>query len=311
MELHQLEAFLAVAEELHFGRAAERLHLAQPPLSRTIKQLERELGAPLFERTTRRVRLTSAGEALIGPAQEVLDGCRVARAAVRAAGQGETGRVRLGFAGPSSYRPVSDLARLVRHRHPGIELSLQSVTYAYAALRLVIEGSMDLALVRYDVEPPGIVSRVIAEEHYVLVVPDGHPLGERDEVSMADCRDESFVALPADPGSSVRDAFIRSCYAAGFAPNIVQVAPDSWTVMALVAAGVGITLTIDTAVANVPAEGIRVVRLVEGREPSFARLAWRAQDDNPALREVLRASEEALPTPTDRPAPAAGGEGHR
>lgn len=297
MDLHQLEAFLAVAEELHFGRAAERLHIGQPPLSRTIKQLERDLGAQLFERTTRSVRLTTAGQALVGPAREVLDGCRLARSAVRAAGQGETGRVRLGFAGPSSYLLIGQLARLVRQRQPGIELSLQSVTYGLEALRLVIEGAMDLAIVRWGMEPPGIASRVVAAEHYVLVVPEGHPLAARGEISMADCRNEPFVSLPADPGSSVRDAFIRACYEAGFAPNIVQAAPDSWTVMALVAAGVGVTFTIDTAVANMPTDGIAVVPLVEGREPSYARLAWRAQDDNPALREVLRASEEALPSP--------------
>lgn len=301
MELHHLQAFLAVAEELHFGRAAERLHMAQPPLSRTIKQLEKDLGAPLFERTTRSVRLTTAGQALLHPAADVLDAVRVARSSVRAAGMGETGRVRLGFAGPSSHLRVSQLARLVRQRHPGIEVSLQSVTYAYEGLRLVIDGAMDLAFVRFAVQPLGIVSRVVAVERYVLAVPTGHRLAGRDEVSMADCQDEPFVALPADPGSSVRDAFIHSCHESGFAPDIVQVAPDSWTAMALVAAGVGVTFTVDTAVENMLAEGISVVPLVEGRQPVFARLAWREDDDNPALREVLLASQEALPTPPGAP----------
>jgi DNA-binding transcriptional LysR family regulator len=297
MELHQLRAFLAVAEELHFGRAAERLHMAQPPLSRTIQQLERELGTRLFDRTTRTVRLTAAGEALVTPARDVLDGCRVAEVAVKAAGVGETGRVRVGFAGPSSHMLVGRLARLVRRQQPGIELSLRSVTYGYEALAHVIEGSMDLALVRWSAAPPGIASRVVQEEHYVLVVPSEHPLAGRDMVGVADLRQESFVALPADPGSSVRDAFIRSCYEAGFAPNIVQVAPDSWTVMALVAAGVGVTFSIDTAVEHIPSDGISVVPLREGVEPTYARLAWREDDDSPALREVLRASEAALPTP--------------
>jgi DNA-binding transcriptional LysR family regulator len=297
MELHQLRAFLAVAEELHFGRAAGRLHMAQPPLSRTIQQLERELGTRLFDRTTRTVRLTAAGEALVTPARDVLDGCRVAEVAVKAAGQGETGRVRVGFAGPSSHMLVGRLARLVRRQQPGIELSLRSVTYGYEALAHVIEGSMDLALVRWSAAPPGIASRVVQEEHYVLVVPAEHPLAGCDMVGVADLRHEPFVALPADPGSSVRDAFIRSCYEAGFAPNIVQVAPDSWTVMALVAAGVGVTFSIDTAVEHIPSDGISVVPLREGVEPTYARLAWRQDDDSPALREVLRASEEALPTP--------------
>ncbi len=306
MEIAQLRAFLAVAEELHFGRAAERLHMAQPPLSRAVKQLERDLGTELFERTTRRVRLTTAGEALLGPARDVLESMRVARSAVASAGQGETGTVRLGFAGPSTYLLIGQLGRLVRDRHPGIELSLQSTTYVYEALRQVMAGELDAAIVRWEREPPGIAHRIVAVEHYVLVVPADHPFAGRDLVSMAECRDEPFVALPADPGSSVRDAFIRTAYDAGFAPDIVQTAPDSWTVMALVAARVGITFTIDTALHGVLQEGIAMVRLAEGLSPVHARLAWRHGDQNPALREVLRASLDALPTPaevTSRPRP--------
>ena len=297
MNLHHLDAFLAVAEELHFGRAAERLHMAQPPLTRTIKQLERDLGADLFVRTTRTVHLSTAGQALIGPAQEVLEGCRAARSAVRAAGEGQTGLVRLGFAGPSSYLLVGDLSRLVRQRRPGIELRLHSTTYANEALRSVIDGDLDLAIVRWGVQPPEIAQRVVAEEHHVLAVPEGHRLADREVVSLAECRDEPFVALAADPGSTVRDTFIRASYDAGFSPDIVQVASDSWTLMALVGAGVGLTFTLDTAVANVPRERIRVVRLAEELTPSYARLAWRRDGESPALREVLRASEEALPTP--------------
>ena len=297
VELHHLEAFLAVAEELHFGRAAERLHVAQPPLSRTIKQLERDLGAHLFERTTRSVRLTSAGEALLDPARQALESCRAARRAVQSAGRGETGCVRMGFAGPSSHLLVGQLGRLVRERHPGIELSLQSTTYAAEGLRSVMDGSLDLAIVRWSVEPPAISHRIVTVEHYVLVVPKGHRLAGRNLVSMAECRDEAFVALPADPGSSLRDAFTRAAHDAGYPPNIVQTAPDSWTVMALVAAGVGITFSVDVAVANVIQDGITVVPLKEGRTPTYSRLAWRKGDTNPALHEVLRASEQALPTP--------------
>ncbi len=302
MELQQLTAFLAVAEELHFGRAAERLYMAQPPLSRVIQQLERDLGARLFERTTRTVRLTAAGEALLAPAREVIEGCRGARVAVRAANQGETGRVRVGFAGPSSHMLIGRLARVVRQRQPGIELSLRSVTYGNEALGQVVDGSLDLAIIRPDTVPPGIASRVVQEEHYVLVVPDGHPLAGRDVVSMRELSAEPFIALSPDPGSSLREAFIRSCYASGFAPNIVQVAPDSWTIMALVAAGTGITFTIDTAMAHIPRDGLHVVPLEEDVSATFARLAWREHDASPALGEVLNAAEIALPTPATAPA---------
>ena len=297
MELRHLEGFLAVAQELHFGRAAERLHMAQPPLSRMIKQLERELGVQLFDRTTRSVRLTTAGEALLRATQEILEGVRAARRAVQVAGRGETGRVRVGFAGPSSYLLVGVLSRLVREQHPGIELSLQSTTYAAEAARAVEDGKSDLAIVRWRVEPPGLDYREIAEEHYVLAVPEDHPFAGREMVSMAECRDESFIALPANPGSSLRDALTLAAYEAGYAPDIVQTAPDSWTVMALVAAGVGITLTLDVAVANVLQKGIAVVPLKEGIAPQYSLLVWRKGDQNPALHAVLRASEQALPNP--------------
>lgn len=297
MNPHQLEAFLAVAEELHFGRAAERLRRAQPPLTRAIKQLERDLGARLFTRTTRSVRLTTAGQALIGPATDVLEACRAARNAVRAADEGQSGLVRLGFAGPSSHLLVGDLSRLVRQRRPGIELRLRSTTYANDALRSVVDGELDLAIVRWGVRPPEIAHRIVAEERYVLVVPEGHRLAAREVVSIAECRDEPFVALPAGPGSTVRETFVHAAYEAGFSPDIVQVASDSWTLMALVGAGVGLTFTLDTAVANVPRERIRVVRLAEDLPASYARLAWRRDAQGPALREVLAASKEALPTP--------------
>ena len=297
MDAHALAAFLAVADELHFGRAAERQHVAQPHLSRIIKQLERELGQQLFDRTTRSVRLTSAGEALVAPAQQVLESLRAAHRAVETAGRGETGTVRIGFAGPSSHLLIGALGRRVRDLHPGIELILRSATYGPGALRAVVAGDLDLAIVRWDLGQPGIASRVVAEERYVLVVPEGHRLAGRTKVSMKDCRNEAFVALPGDPGSWVRDALFRTAYDAGFAPDIVQTAPDSWTAMALVAAGIGVTFSVDAAVSNVPQTGIVVVPLVEGQRPVFSRLVWREADTSPALREVLRASEDALPTP--------------
>jgi DNA-binding transcriptional LysR family regulator len=292
MELNHLRAFLVVAEELHFGKAAERLHVTQPPLSRMIQQLERDLGAKLFERSTRSVRLTSAGEALLEPARDVLTGCRLAEQAVRSAAMGESGRVRLGFAGPSSYLWIADLSRAIRQRHPGISLELQSTMYADQGLRMVLEGTLDLALARLGIEPAGIRHRIIAEEHYVLAVPEGHRFADRELVSLAECCDEAFVTLPASSGSSVREALFRFAYDAGFAPDVAQTAPDSWTLLALVGAGVGITFTTDTTYESYEHPRVRMVRVREGIDPTYARLLWRADDGNPALHAVLRAAEE-------------------
>ena len=297
MEIGQLRGFLAVAEELHFGHAAARLHMAQPPLSRTIQQLERELGVRLFDRTTRSVRLTSSGEALLVPAREILDACRLAEATARAARQGEVGRVRIGFAGPSSHRLVGRFARQVRHDRPGIELTLKSATFGHEAISQLIEGTIDLAIVRWRAAPPDISWRVVQKERYVIVVPNSHRLAEQRDVSIAELRDEAFVALPVETGSDVRQAFIDLCYRSGFAPDIAQVAPDSWTALALVAAGVGITFSVDSAVEQVDPDEVQVLGLRDVTAPSFARLAWRKLDTSPALAQVLRTSKSALPTP--------------
>src|SRR5450631_148401 len=138
MELGQLRAFLAVAEELHFGRAAERLHIAQPPLSRTIKALERELGTRLFDRNTRSVTLTPSGHALIGPAREALEAVGRTAAAVRAADEGEVGLVRIAFAGVSTHRIVAALARAVRSSRPGIQMELSSQNFAQPAMKKLV-----------------------------------------------------------------------------------------------------------------------------------------------------------------------------
>lgn len=297
MDLHHITAFLAVADELHFGRAAARLHMAQPPLSRTVQQLERQLGATLFDRTTRSVRLTPQGEALVEPARRIVDSFAYAERAVAYAGRGEIGRVAIGFAGPSSHSLISALAQKVRHEQPGIELALTSTMYGTESLASLSEGELDLAIVRWDSTPPGMKSRVVRVNHYVIVVPESHPLAERESVRMEELAEEPWVFLESASGSSLRDTTLRKANEAGFAPNIAQQAPDTWTIMALVAAGVGITMTVDTAFTNVTTTGLAVIPLDHGREVAVGRLIWRADDESAALERVLELSEEALPTP--------------
>lgn len=138
---------MAVAEELHFGRAAARLHMAQPPLSQYIRLLERDLGVKLFERSTRSVRLTAAGDSLLEPARRVLAEASVARRTVQAASAGEVGRVRIGFARATSYDALPRLTRAVTSDLPGIELALRGQTYSGEALSRISEGTLDLGFV--------------------------------------------------------------------------------------------------------------------------------------------------------------------
>ncbi|MEX1909375.1 LysR substrate-binding domain-containing protein [Janibacter sp. Y6] len=299
MELHHVTAFLAVAEELHFGRAAARLHMAQPPLSRTIRQLERQLGTPLFERTTRSVRLTPQGAAFVDPAREIVRAVETAERTVTDASSGEIGEVRVGFAGPSSHRPISQLARRVRRDLPGIELSLTSTTYGSGAIERIVEGSLDLAVVMYPSVPAGLESRVVALNRFVVVLSEDHRLAGRDAVAMADLADEPWVMLEPSTGSTLREITLHKAQAAGYVPRVAQHAPDSWAIFALVAAGLGVTLTVDTAFgAGWGREGLVVIPLSDSSERAPARLLWRTGDSSPALRQVLDLSEQALPTPS-------------
>ncbi|MEU2798308.1 LysR family transcriptional regulator [Streptomyces sp. NPDC007117] len=300
MELRHLNAFLAVAEELHFGRAAKRLQMAQPPLSQQIRQLERELGVQLFHRNTRSVRLTSAGESFLEPVRTVLDDLDTAVRAARSAGTGEYGRVTIGFAGASSHETLPRLTRAVRAAHPGLELVMTGQTYANTALSRVADGSLDLGFVRLPVTRPGIAHRVIDEEDLVCALPSDHPLARSRAVPLAVLAGEPFVSFPANSGSTVRDAMTEACEGAGFTPRTVQEAPDSYTILALVAAGVGVTLTV-TSVQHIQQNGL-VYRPLAGPPIRLrAALAWRADNPSAALRAVLAVAEEALPTPVRRP----------
>ncbi len=296
VEIQEIRAFLAVAEELHFGRAAQRLHMAQPPLSRTIRQLEKGLGATLFERSTRSVRLTESGRALIEPARAILDAVRLAEMAVTAAGRGRTGRVRIGFAGSSSHHLVGRWAKLVRRTHPGIEFVLAGSSYASEVVNRLAEGTLDIGIVRLLFFPPGIASRVVAREDLVIGLPREHRLAGRTGVRLDELADEPWVMLPAEPGSMLRELLLRLAHDAGFTPRIVQSAPDSLSLAALVSADVGCTLTVSSVAQHVVNPEVVFVPL-EGQPPIDVRLAWREDDTSPALAEVLRLSEEALPTP--------------
>lgn len=297
MDLRDFEAFVAVAEELHFGRAAARLHMAQPPLSNRISGLERELGLTLFQRSTRNVALTDEGERLLVPARRVLNQVATFRDAAGAIVSGEEGRVRIGFAGASSQRALPLLANAVRRSHPGIDLDLQSQTYVYSAFDKLATGELDLAFVRIPITRPELRHRIVEIERVLLAMPAEHHLAERDSVRLEELAEDGFVSLPETSRSMLRATMYSMCLSAGFPPRIAQVAPDSSTVLALVAAGAGVTITL-SSVCPVQSVGI-VYKPIDGTGPShlFAALAWRADNASPALQRVLEIGRVALPTP--------------
>ncbi len=296
MEFKELEAFVAVAEELHFSRAAERLQIAQPPLSYRIQQLEKQLKIKLFERNTRSVSLTDAGERLLGPARKVLADVELAKAAARSLTAGESGRVRLGFAGASSSKVLPPLAQEVRRRYPGIDFVLQGQVYAYAALEQVASGQLDIGFVRLPITHPEISYRIVEHERLIVALPSSHPLAGQSEVSLMQLADEAFISFPAEGGSSLRAALLDSCAKVGITPRIVQEAPDSYTVLALVAAGAGVTLTL-TSVQHIQPTGVRYLPLAGDPVWLHAAIAWRTDNASPALARVLEVCEDVLPEP--------------
>ncbi|MEU0597164.1 LysR substrate-binding domain-containing protein [Streptomyces sp. NPDC006393] len=298
MELRHLSGFVAVAEELHFGRAAERLHMAQSPLSQQIRLLERDLGVRLFDRTTRSVRLTAAGKALLEPARHLLAEASAVRRAVQVAHLGEVGRVTLGFAGASSYSALPVLTRAITSELPGIELVLEGQTYAGEALGRIADGTLDLGFVALPVRR-GISARVVRMERLLLALPDSHRLAERAEVAVAELAREPFVTFPLSRGSAVREATVQACHEAGFAPRIAQEAPDSYNLLALVGAGVGVAVVVESA-RHIHLEHV-VFRPLAGEEVPVLPIAlgWRSGDRSAALAAVLRVAERVLPTPAE------------
>lgn len=293
MEFRQFEAFLAVAEELHFGRAAEKLHLAQPALSRIIRLLERELGTELFERTTRKVRLTPSGEALLEPARAINVHVDGVRRIARSAQQGEIGSVKIGFAGTTGYSIMSILAREVSREQPGISLDLQPQMYSGEALSMLRDGEIDLGVISSPA-PVGISTLLVRHETLMLAIPSDHGLADHKEIEIGQLRDQRFIAYPASHGSRVRDAMLSLCTAAGFVPHVAQEAPDPYSMLALVGADVGVAIVVGSS-RHIQVDGV-TYRPIRGSEISLPiALAWRDSNPSLALRSVLRLARNAFP----------------
>jgi DNA-binding transcriptional LysR family regulator len=295
MELRHLRAFAAVAEELHFGRAAARLHMAQPPFSQQIKQLERDLGVQLLQRTTRAVRLTNAGTVFLEHAHRVLAEADRARESVLLAEQGERGEIRVGLTGVTTWRLLPRMTRVYRERYPLVRLELHPAVFSGAQLGALFDGSIDVGFLRAPV-PPLLASRMLLDEPLVAVLPEEHALAGSAAVALADLADENFVSYPARQGSSLRDTAMNACYSVGFAPRIVQEAPDTYTVVALVGAAVGVAL-LPASAERLQLEGV-VFRPVTGADVQVPiTLAWRRDDPSPVLAGFLEVAASILPSP--------------
>jgi DNA-binding transcriptional LysR family regulator len=284
VELRHLRYFRAVAEELHFGRAAERLHIAQPPLSQQIRQLERELEVSLFTRSTRRVELTAAGEAYLKRAVAVLDAVDDAGQQARRIAQGVEGHLTIGCVGSATYSVLPRVVRALRDELPHVEISIRGEMLAPAQLDALRAGDVDIALLRPPVDDVAIRVEVLRRDRLIAALPAEHPLAQRDLLRVSELRGEDFIAH-AGRGRSVMGGLLAAiCADAGFAPRIRHEVSETSTLVTLVAAGLGVAVvpapTADLDIAGVtyrqlePASlGVDLVaaHLVDAPSPAIER----------------------------------------
>ncbi len=257
MELRHLRYFVAVAEEAHITRAAERLGIQQPPLSQQIQALERELDAQLFRRLPRGVELTPAGQAFLGEARAILGRAEQAVALARRVARGEAGRLGLGFTSSASFHPfVPRVIRAFREAQPLVSLALEENGTVELAEALRNRG-IDLAFVRSPIDAgSSLTVSPILEEPMFAALPSGHALaGETEPLPLAAFAGETFILYRRPVGPGLHDAIIAACGRAGFSPMIGQEAPRMLSTLSLVAAGLGVTL-VPASMTRLEAEGV-------------------------------------------------------
>jgi DNA-binding transcriptional LysR family regulator len=288
LELRQLRYFVTVAEELHFGRAAERLHMTQPPLSQTIAALEDTLGAPLFLRNRRQVELTSAGAALLPEARRLLEGAASLGELVRRAAAGESGRLALSFVTPADYSVLPSLLHDYSAAYPNVQLVLQEATTDLQVDDLLHER-IDAGLV---IPPLSEKAQVhldytkVLEEPLVLCAPSGVLPDGKEPIDLKTLRQLPLIIFPRKSAPSLYDAILSCFHEAGLSPEIGQEAIQMQTIVSLVSAGMGLAL-VPQSVSNLMRPGVEY-RALAGPTPLVELgLAWRRDNASPVLRGFL------------------------
>lgn len=298
MELRHLRYFVAVAEALHFRRAAEKLGIQQPPLSMQIRQLEAEIGAPLLRRAQRRVELTDAGRSFLEDARAILAQAQAAAGRARRAALGEHGRLRVGMINSAPFHPlILRILREYRERYPAVSMTLEEASTPELAERIRAQA-LDLAFVRPLLdEAPGLSSEHLFDESLVLALPQHHPLAKRKRVPLAALSLEPFVLFSRPVGSGLYDQIVSACHRAGFSPRVTQEASQVTSIVNLVAAGLGVSV-VPSSMRKIHSEGIVFRALEDNDAVAQMSLVWRRSDSSATVRN-LRALATALSRAAD------------
>lgn len=291
-----LTQFIAVAEELHFGRAAARLHMAQPPLSQAIKHLEELVGVQLLARSKHFVGLTPAGRAFLEEARELLARGQQAIDTARRASKGLTGRVTIGFVGSVSYELLPRILRAFRTRFPAIHVDLRELT-STEQIESLRARKIDLGIVRLPLNNAADIDlRTIETERFIAVLPKDHRLAKAATLRLEDLAEDPFMIFPAEKIPSLHAKFLMACEQAGFSPRIALEAWQMASMVSLVATGMGVVL-LPAQVRNSPHPGV-VYKDLDNRSEHFElkiAVAWRSEGISAGVHSLLSVLDGAMP----------------
>lgn len=291
MDRAALECFLALAEELHFHRAAERCHISQPAMSQQIRKLERELDVRLAHRTKRTVSLTRAGEVFAVEARKTLRQMDLAAELALRTDRGEIGQLTVGVTAPALYVVFPEIVARFRRRLPNVGLVVRELTTAEQE-RALLHGDIDVGLVHPPLEDAALVTEQIGRAAFQIALPDGHRLTAQDEVALADLGGEEAVIFPRQIAPQLYDTVLLLCQEAGFTLKIAMEAHPAQSIIALVASGVGVGF-IASETQRLARAGV-VYRPIRGPRPHLSvGVAYHADSIAPATREFLAAAHQA------------------
>ena len=297
MELRHLRYFVVVAEELHFRRAAEKLGIQQPPLSMQIRQLEAEIGTPLFRRAQRRVELTDAGHSFLEDARAILASAQTATGRARKAALGDHGRLRVGMINSAPFHPlILRILREYRQNHPGVWMTMEEASTPELAERIRAQN-LDLAFVRPLLDAtPGLITEHLFDEPVLVALPHGHPLARKRTVPLGALSLEPFVLFSRPVGSGLYDQIISACHRAGFSPRVTQEASQVTSIVNLVAAGLGVSL-VPASMQKIHSEGIAYRPLASDAPVARMSLIYRRGEASTTVQKLralaLRLAEDA------------------
>lgn len=292
--LRQLEVFVAVAEELNFGRAALRLHLSQPPITRLIQTLEESLGTALFDRNKRQVALTSAGESLLQEARHILSTVSSGVQTVQAVSRGEAGSLIIGFEGMAVFDLIPKSIRMFQRQYPRVEVVLREMPSS-DQVNALLDRRIHLGFVAGMAKERKLQSEIIATEPYVLILPKSHELAEMEDIPLKRLANETFLMCPREHNPTLYDQLLAMCEAAGFRPRLIPAPGDAQLILSFIAEGIGLAVGPES-LAQLSRRGVTTRRLRPALPASQLTLLFRRADPSATVhkfRTILHRLQKA------------------